>query len=75
MELWTQPGRRSWWEPIEKSAVPYEGKDPLVLQLRHFVEVIKGMAEPVVSGREGLQTLKVVEAINRAAASGAKQKL
>lgn len=75
LTLWFHPGHRSWWEPIEKTSLEYEAQDPLRLQLRHFTEVIRGMAEPLVSGREGMQTLRVVEAIKRAAATRTLQQL
>jgi predicted dehydrogenase len=32
--------------------------------------VIRGAAQPVVSGREGLATLKVIAAVKQAAATG-----
>lgn len=75
LTLWFHPGRRSWWEPIERTALPYESQDPLPLQLQHFVDVIQNGAKPLVSGREGLQTLRVVEAIRRAAATRTQQRL
>jgi len=45
-------------------------EDPLV-QVRHFCAVIRGKAQPLVSGREGLNTLKVIAAIKQSAAAGA----
>jgi len=32
--------------------------------------VIRGSEKPLVSGREGLETLKVIEAVKQAAATG-----
>jgi len=40
------------------------------MQIRHFSEVITDGVEPLVSGREGLKSLQVVEAIQQAATSG-----
>lgn len=51
--------------------MPFEADDPLKAQIRHFCEMIRGGAEPAVPGREGLATLRVIEAIKTAAASGA----
>ena len=48
----------------------YSEQDPLSLQMRHFVRVIRGDAEPLVSGREGLRTLEVTLAVKDAASSG-----
>ena len=47
-----------------------QAEDPLVRQVRHFARVTQGEETPLVSGGEGLRTLQVVEAIQRAAASG-----
>ena len=41
----------------------------LVIQ-RHDIDVALGRAAPLVSGREGLATLKAVAAIKRAASTG-----
>ena len=39
--------------------------DPLALQVRNLCDVVRGTARPVVSGREGLATLKVIVTISR----------
>ena len=44
--------------------------DPLGLQIEHFARVIRGEAEPLVSVRDGLQNLRITEAIAQAAATG-----
>jgi hypothetical protein len=31
---------------------------PLTLQMRHFVDVVRGKAEPILNGREGTRTLE-----------------
>lgn len=70
LEIWRNPGKRSWWEPFENERVEVENQNPLVLQIRQFCKVIRGEEQPLVSGREGLQTLKVIDAVKRSAASG-----
>ena len=50
--------------------MPLERADPLALQIEHFAAVIRGEAAPLVSGRDGLQNLRVTDAIVRAANSG-----
>jgi predicted dehydrogenase len=60
-------GERSWFRPFETHTVPFERRDPLALQVAHFVAVIRGGTAPVVSARDGLQNLRVVEAIKDAA--------
>jgi predicted dehydrogenase len=56
--------------PIGAERLPTPPGHPLALQLRNFAAVIRGTQPPVVSGREGLNTLKVVAAIHQAAATG-----
>ncbi|PQA84234.1 oxidoreductase [Limnohabitans sp. TS-CS-82] len=60
---------RSWFKPYQSSTVALEREDPLRLQMDHFIRVIQGVEEPLVSAHDGLQNLLVVEAIAQAAAS------
>jgi len=61
---------RSWWKPLHEATVPLRREDPLRLQMAHFVAVVRGQAEPLVSVRDGLQNLKITEAIVQAAQTG-----
>lgn len=61
---------RSWHKALEKNAVELEVVDPLERQIAHFADVIRGKAKPLVSARDGLQNLRVVDAIIEAAKSG-----
>ena len=70
MRVKTYPGTRSWWEPFDTSTETVERSDPLANQVTHFAAVIRGEAEPICSGRDGLKTLKVVDAVIEAARSG-----
>ena len=63
---------RSWFKPFESSVVPMARADPLALQIAHFADVIRGRAQPLVSGRDGLMNLRVVEAIAKAAKMGGR---
>jgi predicted dehydrogenase len=38
--------------------------------VEHFAAVIRGEAEPIVSARDGLNTLRVTEAVTEAARTG-----
>ena len=68
--LWQNNGQRSWWQPISATTIPRDASDPLINQIAHFVAVISGLEEPLVSGEEGLKTLRVIESIQQAAKSG-----
>lgn len=70
LDVWFNSTKRSWWEPLARERVPVAQDDPLKLQIRHFCDVIRGQASPLVSGREGLETLKVIMAITEAAETG-----
>jgi len=72
MRLKTYPrdDARSWWKPFEVGTVGMVREDPLVRQIDHLVQVIRGEAEPLVSARDGLNNLRVTEAIMQAAARG-----
>ena len=61
---------RSWWKPFEESVVPVERDDPIERQLEHFVDVIRGAAEPLVDVASALANLRVTEAVAEAAATG-----
>ena len=61
---------RSWHKAFERSVVPVERADPVARQMAHFAAVIRGAAPPLVSVRDGVQNLRVVEAIAEAAKSG-----
>ncbi len=70
LDFWSHPTLPSWWAPIERERLSYTPEDPLGLQIANFSKVIRGAAQPVVSGSEGLETLKVIDAVKRAAESG-----
>jgi predicted dehydrogenase len=78
LDHWSYAGERSWWEPLSHTRLAHEDGDgdgdgdgdPLVLQLQHFCDVVQGRAEPLVSARDGLETLRVVEAVKESARSG-----
>ena len=70
LDVWTHGASPNWWTPIVKTTLETRHQAPLANQIRNFCGVIRGTAEPVVSGREGLATLKVIAAIKQAAETG-----
>jgi predicted dehydrogenase len=62
---------RSWWKPFQVSTASIERTDPLERQLDHFCDVIEGSAQPLVTVRDGLQNLRITEAIAESARTGA----
>lgn len=65
--VWSHADGGGWYDPIGVRQGSFEEADPLVRQVEHFAAVIRGDATPLVSGREGLMTLAVIEAITVAA--------
>lgn len=70
LDLWSNGEKRGWHEPFSVTREIAPAEDPLRLQIGHFCRVIKGEEPPLVSGLEGLKTLKVVEAVQLAADRG-----
>lgn len=70
LEVWSNADKASWWEPLQVERIIAVGEDPLPRQIRHFCRVISGEEQPLVSGREGLAALTIIEAIQRAARNG-----
>ena len=71
LRLWKHGnGEPDWWSPISATATPRLATDPLVNQILNFRDVILGDASPVVSGMQGYLSLRVIEAIQKAAENG-----
>lgn len=70
LKLWRHEGAPSWSRPIAAVHRAVEAADPLVRQAEQFGAVCRGEAPPLVTGRDGLAALQVVEAVGRAAAAG-----
>ena len=68
--LRTHAGPPSWEEPFETATVEAPRRDPLAARAEHFTAVVRGEAEPVCSGRDGLATLQVLDAVAESAATG-----
>jgi predicted dehydrogenase len=69
LDVWSNVDRRGWFEPFQLTRDVAADADPLVRQLAQFVRVVRGQEAPLVPGREGLETLRVIEAIKRSAAA------
>ena len=63
-------GDHSWWKPFETRVAGVLREDPLTRQMEHFGAVVRGEALPLVSLHDGVQNLRVTEAITRAARGG-----
>lgn len=61
---------RSWFTAMQTQVLALTHGDPLSEQIEHFGAVIRGEIEPLVTVRDGVQNVRVVEAIIEAAQSG-----
>lgn len=71
LRLWKNPGKTGWHEPLEPHALDVTPDEPLLRQIRHFADVIRGRAKPLVSGADGLAAIEALDAITAAIKSGA----
>jgi predicted dehydrogenase len=79
LELWHHGAAGDWWSPIhaERVVAPEQDphslelrSDPFALEMRHFCEVVRGTAKPLLDARGGARTLEATLAVKTAAASG-----
>ncbi len=71
LKTYANPAERSWLKPFQCETVEIDRANPLERQLENFCAVIRGEAQPVVTARDGLQNLRAIDAITRAASRGA----
>jgi predicted dehydrogenase len=55
--------KHSWYSPMFEENFSVTLQDPLVNQLNNLADVIEGKAAPLVSGAEGLESLRLVEKV------------
>jgi predicted dehydrogenase len=64
---WHEPGQESWDNPLRMERLKVTPADAYHEQMRNFAAVIRGSAQPVLSGRGGTVTLATTLAITRSA--------
>jgi predicted dehydrogenase len=64
--------KRSWWEPFNEERLPFEPRNPLEQQIDHFINVVQGLDTPRVTVWDGYANMRVIAAIERAAAEQRK---
>lgn len=70
LDLRTTAGKRSWYSAFNLERPGIVQEDPLARQVSQFARVIRGEEAPLVSGRDGLETLRVIEAVKTSAITG-----
>jgi len=67
---WHEAGKESWHTPLTTQRLHVAPADAYTEQMINFAGVIRGTAEPVLSGRDGSLTLATTLAISRSAEQG-----
>lgn len=70
LKTYSAPEQRSWWKDFETRVVNLVRDDPIQCQMEHFGALVRGECAPLVSAHDGLQNLRVTEAIAKAAHTG-----
>lgn len=70
LQQYSSQADRSWHKALRTSVIKLEAVDPLERQISQFADVIRGRAMPLVSAQDGLQNLRVTDAIVEAARTG-----
>ncbi|MEH6365997.1 MAG: Gfo/Idh/MocA family oxidoreductase [Pseudomonas marincola] len=59
-----------WHQPLLSDVQAFTAAEALTRQLQHFIEVVRGQSEPIVSAADAGRTLALIEAIRIAAETG-----
>jgi predicted dehydrogenase len=70
LEFWSYKGVKSWFAPISRDQIAFERGDPYIEQLKNLCGVARGEQQPLVSARDGTQTLRATLAVLEAAKTG-----
>lgn len=75
MAHYFHPGVSDWNHPLSRSFEPRAAGNSYVNQLRHFVEVVRGQAQPLVTVADAARTLAVIETAHEAARTGSSTRV
>ncbi|MGV8832290.1 MAG: Gfo/Idh/MocA family protein [Devosia sp.] len=64
---WQHSGENDWTRPLGSQVLNKSVSGSYDAQLEHFVDIIQGVAKPRVSLLDGLENLRIIEGIQRAA--------
>ncbi|MGV6872289.1 Gfo/Idh/MocA family protein [Pseudochelatococcus sp. B33] len=70
LELWRHETAQEWGHPLLAHRVITPQDDPLVPQLRHFIDVIQRNASPIIDAQGGTKTLELTLSVVEAAKTG-----
>ncbi len=76
LKKWSYKKERSWWNKIKVDLDKTKKDDnTLINQIDHFSDVVLKKTKPKVTGKDGLISLKIFDAIKKSALTGKKIKV
>jgi len=76
LNSWHYKSERSWWKNIfDKKYNIKSGGNTLVNQIDHFCDVVSKKIKPKVNGNDGINSLKIFDAILKSVKTGKKIKI
>ena len=76
LKLWYYKKERSWWNNIYNNKIKVQKSNKtLINQIDHFSKVVMKKEKPKVTGKDGLNSLIIFDAINKSSKSGKKIKI
>ena len=73
LKLWFYKKERSWWNNIYNNKIKVQRSNKtLINQIDHFSKVVMKKEKPKVTGKDGLNSLIIFDAINKSSKSGKK---
>ena len=66
MRWWHYGEKSGWHEPLISETLHINAIDPFILQLNHFIAVIRGEATPIIDAADALRSLEVIDEIRQA---------
>ena len=66
MRWWRYGEKSGWHEPLISETLRIDAIDPFILQLNHFIAVIRGEATPIIDAADALRSLEVIDEIRQA---------
>ncbi len=71
LEIWSYKGAAGWFAPITRETLAVDRGDPYTIQLRHLCAVARREAVPLITAKDGTETLRATLAVLEAARTGA----
>ena len=73
LKIWYYKRERSWWNSIFNNKIKVQkSNETLINQIDHFSRVVLKKEKPKVTGKDGLNSLIIFDAINKSSKSGKK---